>query len=552
MRNKPKWYSILLLGIVLLLASSVLGCQAPPVIVEFSAVPSEIESGESATLLWSVTEATAVTIDQGIGDVSAVGTQTVSPTTTTAYTLTASNADYNVTRSAVVTVTPASLSPTSFTTYKNETCRYTINYPSNWDIMTDNYVNVTETGIISYATMIVGPSPEFRHIIIRVAEYPHPITFETLEELVQVFLEGFPTLNSTRMQGKWDWCLSQNFLDENELRREETYFKLAERRIYMVTVSSGIETYDAPLWSEILETFTLLPESAAYLTYTNDMLGYAISYPNDWLVEVLESNIVRIDPPFPYDGAIHIVAYDKSLPIGVRVQIFVESKAETWDNFTLLDSREMQGMWDWYVSYDYDYTWEEYGTHFHGEAYFKRTEQYTYIVQIDFEKAAYDAYPVSEIVETFMLLPESASYVTYRNDMWGYTISYPNDWLVEVLESNVTRIQPPFPYIGCVDIGANEYSLFPPIRDRAQIWLELLAEKKENLTVLDSRQTEGMWDWYFCYDYYSEEYDREFHGEMYFKDTAQYIYLVQIDFEKAAYDAYPVSEIVETFMLLPE
>lgn len=257
----PKRLAVLV-ALVAILTGLLVGCRptAPPVIVDFSVIPSEIQSGESTTLSWNVTGAATVNIDQGIGNVSAVGTQTVSPTTTTAYTLTASNADYNVTRSAVVTVTPALPSPTSFTTYKNEICGYTINYPSDWDIMLDNYVNVTEAGIIVYTTMIVGPSPEFSQIIIRVAEYPHPITFGFLEAVVQQYLEGIPTLNSTRMQGKWDWCLSQNFLDENELRREETYFKLAERRIYMLTVSSGIEKYGAPLWSEILETFTLLPE----------------------------------------------------------------------------------------------------------------------------------------------------------------------------------------------------------------------------------------------------------------------------------------------------
>ena len=31
-KSKPKWYSILLIGLVLLLASLVVGCQAPPVI----------------------------------------------------------------------------------------------------------------------------------------------------------------------------------------------------------------------------------------------------------------------------------------------------------------------------------------------------------------------------------------------------------------------------------------------------------------------------------------------------------------------------------------
>ena len=79
MGNKHKWYSILLIGLVILLASSVIGCPpqeptppptqpvAPPVIVAFSANPTQISAGESATLLWNVTEATTVSIDQGIG-----------------------------------------------------------------------------------------------------------------------------------------------------------------------------------------------------------------------------------------------------------------------------------------------------------------------------------------------------------------------------------------------------------------------------------------------------------------------------------------------------
>lgn len=77
---------------------------APPVIVEFSATPSAISAGDSATLLWNVTGATSVRIDQGIGNVSLAGTRQVSPTTTTAYTMTASNTAGTVSRSVVVTV----------------------------------------------------------------------------------------------------------------------------------------------------------------------------------------------------------------------------------------------------------------------------------------------------------------------------------------------------------------------------------------------------------------------------------------------------------------
>lgn len=53
MRSKRRWYPILIIGVVLLLASSIVGCpqppvSTPPVIAEFSANPTNINSGESA------------------------------------------------------------------------------------------------------------------------------------------------------------------------------------------------------------------------------------------------------------------------------------------------------------------------------------------------------------------------------------------------------------------------------------------------------------------------------------------------------------------------
>ena len=104
MRSKRRWYPILITGVVLLLASSIVGCHQPPIIAEFSVSPPNINAGESATLSWSVTEATTVTIDQGIGDVSNSGMQSVSPTTTTTYTLTAINSAGTVNESVEITV----------------------------------------------------------------------------------------------------------------------------------------------------------------------------------------------------------------------------------------------------------------------------------------------------------------------------------------------------------------------------------------------------------------------------------------------------------------
>jgi hypothetical protein len=77
-------------------------------IVSFEASPSSIETGQSATLIWNVTGATEIKIDQGIGTVDVAGTTPISPTTSTTYTITASNEDSWASQSFTVSVTQAS------------------------------------------------------------------------------------------------------------------------------------------------------------------------------------------------------------------------------------------------------------------------------------------------------------------------------------------------------------------------------------------------------------------------------------------------------------
>jgi hypothetical protein len=75
---------------------------AHPVIESFNASPPSISVGQSSTLQWQVSGATTVSINQGIGSVSASGTRVVSPSATITYTLTASNSAGSVT--ALVTI----------------------------------------------------------------------------------------------------------------------------------------------------------------------------------------------------------------------------------------------------------------------------------------------------------------------------------------------------------------------------------------------------------------------------------------------------------------
>ncbi len=74
-----------------------------PTIASFTAAPSTITSGQSATLTWSVSGATSITIN-GIGDVSTVTSTSIAPTQTTTYTLTATNSGGSTTATATITV----------------------------------------------------------------------------------------------------------------------------------------------------------------------------------------------------------------------------------------------------------------------------------------------------------------------------------------------------------------------------------------------------------------------------------------------------------------
>ena len=79
----------------------------PKPTISFSAAPSEIEDGESATLTWSATNAEDASIDRGIGTVPLSGSKAVFPEADTVYRLTAAGPGGVSTESATVRVTPA-------------------------------------------------------------------------------------------------------------------------------------------------------------------------------------------------------------------------------------------------------------------------------------------------------------------------------------------------------------------------------------------------------------------------------------------------------------
>jgi len=130
-----------------------------PVIVSFSATPPDITLGDSVTLLWNVTGATSVSVDQGVGTVAVAGTKVVSPITTTVYTLTATNAAGSVTNSVTVTVgavpPPTDITPPSVPALVSPANGATLPQPSSpwafdWGDSADS-----ESGIKQYELYVI-------------------------------------------------------------------------------------------------------------------------------------------------------------------------------------------------------------------------------------------------------------------------------------------------------------------------------------------------------------------------------------------------------------
>src|SRR5947199_9356 len=72
--------------------------------VTLQANPTTINKGESSTLTWNSTDATQLSIDPGVGAVTAQGSTKVTPSDSTTYTITATGPGGNATATAAVTV----------------------------------------------------------------------------------------------------------------------------------------------------------------------------------------------------------------------------------------------------------------------------------------------------------------------------------------------------------------------------------------------------------------------------------------------------------------
>ena len=86
-----------------------------PAINVFTAEPSTIERGQSSTLSWSISNATDMSIDHGVGAVQSRAQRQVFPSATTTYTLTANGPGGSETATVTVEVSTAPAAPPTAT-----------------------------------------------------------------------------------------------------------------------------------------------------------------------------------------------------------------------------------------------------------------------------------------------------------------------------------------------------------------------------------------------------------------------------------------------------
>jgi peptidoglycan-associated lipoprotein len=85
---------------------------SPAPTISLNASPSAIERGQSATISWNSTNATGVTIDNGVGTVEPSGSRTVRPSASTTFMARATGPGGNTVAEARVTVTaPSAATP---------------------------------------------------------------------------------------------------------------------------------------------------------------------------------------------------------------------------------------------------------------------------------------------------------------------------------------------------------------------------------------------------------------------------------------------------------
>jgi hypothetical protein len=136
---------------------------ALPTVLLFSANPQNIGVGSTVTLSWNVNGSTQISIDNGIGIVSQVGSRNVYPVTSTVYTLTATNQAGSTTATVMVSVMPSQVIGDPIINYFQAQYLGGTSWQLRWSVSNASSITIDpEIGMVasSGTTIVNAPAPK--------------------------------------------------------------------------------------------------------------------------------------------------------------------------------------------------------------------------------------------------------------------------------------------------------------------------------------------------------------------------------------------------------
>jgi len=236
-----------------------------PSINSFSIVPDSIFTGQTATLSWNVTGATSVSINPDIGTVSSSGTKSVSPGSTTKYTLTASNGAGNSTASATLNVTSSDApiittfgaSPTSINSGQSSTL--------TWDVIGAKSINISQGigGVASKGSTQVSPAATTVYTMMAASDYGSVIksvtvtvdTTNTTSATSTAITKAPPAINT--------FSASQNSI----MLGDNITLTWAVNGARTVSISPDVGTVPSSGWTMVIPTATTTYKLSAVNTF---------------------------------------------------------------------------------------------------------------------------------------------------------------------------------------------------------------------------------------------------------------------------------------------
>lgn len=135
-------------------------------------------------------------------------------------------------------------------------------------------------------------------------------------------------------------------------------------------------------------------------------------------------------------------------------------------------------------------------------------------------------------------------FTPYNNDVGGYSISYPLNWTAEISKDSTIYIIKAPSLVASLRIDVIGTT---PAQQAAQRWVMAMGTGSAEFALLENKPMEGFWNWYLSYDYQGDI--GQYHGEAYFKTTADHTYKLDTVGPKDKYDTYPFSTIISSFKL---